>query len=479
MTVFTQSQIAFGTDGWRAIIAEEFTFENVRYCAKGVAQYLKAQGTAGQGVIIGYDTRFGSERFAAAIAEVLAAEGVPSYLCQTWAPTPTVSYNVISQKAAGAIIVTASHNPPEWNGFKYKPDYGGSASPEIIEAVEREIHAAELTGTPSVMPIDDAQRDGIVTMIDPRPVYIDQLRSLVDVERIRDAGLRVVVDPMYGAGMGYLVDLLGGSRTELIEIHGERNPDFPGMRQPEPISHNLGELREAVVRYGYGVGLATDGDADRVGGVDERGRFLTPLQFFALLAFYMLEIRGERGPLVKSITSSRMIDILSEKYDVPVYEEPVGFKYVGPRMMETDALIGGEESGGFGFRGHVPERDGVLSALYILDAMARTGRSMSGLIDWLYETVGPHQYDRLDLEFPAARRAEVMGSVAESQPSELAGVAVTEISTKDGYHFMLDDGSWMLIRFSGTEPLLRIYAEARSMERVQRLIGAGRDLTGI
>ena len=479
MTTSTQSQIAFGTDGWRAIIAEEFTFDNVRACAKGVSRYVKAEGTAGQGVIVGYDTRFGSERFAAAIAEVLAADGVPAYLCQTWAPTPTISYNVIARKAAGAIIVTASHNPPEWNGFKYKPEYGGSASPEIIAAVEREIHEAEALGPPATMPLEDARRDGIVTMIDPRPIYIDQLRSLVDVERIKAAGLRVVSDPMYGAGMGYLMDMLSGGETELMEIHGERNPAFPGMKQPEPISHNLGELRETVVRNGYSVGLATDGDADRVGGVDERGRFLTPLQFFALLAFYLLEIRGERGALVKSITSSRMIDILGEKYDVPVYEEPVGFKYVGPRMMETDALIGGEESGGFGFRGHVPERDGVLSALYILDAMARTGRSLSGLIDWLYETVGPHYYDRLDLEFAAARRAEVMGSVADSRPADIAGVAVSDVTTTDGFRFTLEDGSWLLIRFSGTEPLLRIYAEARSMERVQRLIGAGRDLTGI
>ena len=479
MTNSTQSQIAFGTDGWRAIIAEEFTFENVRYCARGVAEYLRKQGTSGQGMIVGYDTRFGSDRFAAAIAETLAAEGVPVLLNQTWAPTPTVSYSVISKKAAGAIIVTASHNPPEWNGFKYKPDYGGSASTEIITALENEIHAAERMGPKPAPPLADALRAGAVTMFDPQPAYVDQLRSLVDIDRIRSADLGVVIDPMYGAGMGYVSDMLDGGAMQILEIHDERNPAFPGMRQPEPISHNLGDLREAVVRYGYDVGLATDGDADRVGGVDEAGRFLTPLQFFALLAFYLLEIRGERGALVKSITSSRMIDVLGEVYDVPVYEEPVGFKHVGPRMMETDALIGGEESGGFGFRGHVPERDGVLSTLYILDAMARTGRSLSGLIDWLYETVGPHYYDRLDLTFPADRRAEVMDNVANSQPSELARTAVVDVSTTDGFRFTLEDGSWLLVRFSGTEPLLRIYAEARSMERVQLLVSAGRSLTGV
>ena len=479
MTTSTDSQIAFGTDGWRAIIAEEFTFANVRICAQGVAQYLQKEGATQQGIIVGYDTRFGSDRFAAAIAEVLAANGVPVALCETFAPTPTISYNVVSRKAAGAIIVTASHNPPEWNGFKYKPDYGGSASPEIITAVESEIHAAEGAGPPPTMPLDEARRDGIVSMFDPRTAYVEQLRSLVDVERIRSAGLRVAFDPMYGAGIGYLQEVLDGGATEIIQIHGEHNPAFPGMRQPEPISHNLGPLRETVLRSQFSVGLATDGDADRVGGIDELGRFLTPLQFFALLAYYLLEIRGERGPLVKSITSSRMIDVLGELYGVPVYEEPVGFKYVGPRMMETDALIGGEESGGFGFRGHVPERDGVLSALYVLDALARTGWTMSGMVSRLYEAVGPHHYDRLDLAFPAVRRADVLGRVAAGQPSELAGMAVTDISTRDGSRFTLEDGSWLLIRFSGTEPLMRIYAESRSMERVQKIIGAGRDLTGI
>ena len=479
MTASTDSQIAFGTDGWRAIIAEEFTFANVRVCAQGVARYLQKQGTTQQGIVVGYDTRFGSDRFAAAIAEVLAANGVPVDLCQTFAPTPTISYNVVARKAAGGIIVTASHNPPEWNGFKYKPDYGGSASPEIITAVEGEIHAAETAGPPLTMPLDEARHDGKVTMFDPRPAYVDQLRSLVDVERIREAGLRVAFDPMYGAGIGYLHDVLDGGATEITEIHGEPNPAFPGMRQPEPISHNLGPLRETVLRSRYSVGLATDGDADRVGGIDELGRFLTPLQFFALLAYYLLEIRGERGPLVKSITSSRMIDILGDLYGVPVYEEPVGFKYVGPRMMETNALIGGEESGGFGFRGHVPERDGVLSALYILDALARTGWTMSGMVNRLYEAVGPHHYDRLDLTFAAPLRGEILERVAAGQPSELAGVAVTDVSTGDGFRFTLEDGSWLLIRFSGTEPLLRIYAEARSMERVQKVIGAGRDLTGV
>ena len=294
MTASTDSQIAFGTDGWRAIIGEEFTFANVRVCAQGVARYLQKQGTTQQGIIVGYDTRFGSDRFAAAIAEVLAANGVPVDLCQTFAPTPTISYNVVARKAAAGIIVTASHNPPEWNGFKYKPDYGGSASPEIIAAVEGEIHAAERAGAPLTMPLDEARHDGRVTMFDPRPAYVDQLRSLVDVERIREAGLRVAFDPMYGAGIGYLHDVLDGGATEITEIHGEPNPAFPGMRQPEPISHNLGPLRETVLRSRYSVGLATDGDADRVGGIDELGRFLTPLQFFALLAYYLLEIRGER-----------------------------------------------------------------------------------------------------------------------------------------------------------------------------------------
>ncbi len=472
--------ISFGTDGWRAVIAEDFTAPNVRLCAQGVASLIRSTGNAGAGVVIGYDTRFGSERFAVAAAEVLAANDIPVYFCSVPAPTPTVSYHLVKKQGAGAIIITASHNPAEWNGFKYKPDYGGSASPEVIDALERSIDeaAADPDGPPRSN-FRESIASSRIEVFDPKPAYLDHIGSMVDLDRIKAASLRVVADPMYGAGIGYLKELLQGGNLHVEEIHGVPNPAFPGFSRPEPISHNLGPLRDHVLRQHMSIGLATDGDADRVGGVDEKGRAFTALQFFALLAYYLLEIRGERGALVKSVTSSNMIDRLGEVYGVPVHTTPVGFKHLAPKMMEANALIGGEESGGFGFRGHVPERDGVLSALFLLDAMVRTGESASGLLPRLSAVVGPHEYDRLDLEFPAAHRPEILKRVADTQPAMLAGTDVAETSTIDGYRYDLVDGSWLLIRFSGTEPLLRVYAEAPTMGRVQQLIDAGRELTGV
>ena len=476
----TGTAISFGTDGWRAIIAEDFTVPNVRLCAQGVASYLQAEGTANAGVVIGYDTRFGSHRFAVAAAEVLAANDVPVFLCSTYAPTPAVSYNLIAKKAAGAIVITASHNPAEWNGFKYKPDYGGSASPEVIDALEAHIGiAANASEVPPRLEFDLARRRDRVQVFDPKPPYLAHLGGLVDLDRIRSSPLRIAADPMYGAGIGYLTELLGGGSLHVDQIHGEPNPSFPGFSRPEPISHNLGPLRDQVLRRQLAIGLATDGDADRVGGVDEKGRAFTPLEFFALLAHYLLEVRGERGALVKSVTSSSMIDRLGDVYEVPVHTTPVGFKYLGPMMMESDALIGGEESGGFGFRGHIPERDGILSSLYMLDGMVRTAEPASGLLKNLIDVVGPHQYDRLDLTFPAQERSAILERAESARPESLAGTEVAESSRMDGYRYDLADGSWVLVRFSGTEPLLRVYAEATTMARVQQLIGAGRAVTGI
>ncbi|MBI4236002.1 MAG: phosphoglucomutase/phosphomannomutase family protein [Chloroflexi bacterium] len=471
--------IAFGTDGWRAVMAEEFTFANVRLCAQGVATYLHDRGTASRGLVVGYDTRFASERFAGAVAEVLAANDIPVYLTAAFAPTPAISYSIIARRAAGAAIITASHNPAEWNGFKYKPEYAGSASPEVVASLEERIEAARAGGEPPRMALPEARRRGLVQMIDPKGPYTAHLATLVDVERLRRAGLRIVVDPMFGTGMGYLAGLLQGGATQVVEVHAERNPLFPGLERPEPIAPNLGALREEVLRRGFSVGVATDGDADRLGAVDEHGRPLTPLQLFALLAFYLLEVRGERGPLVKSVTSSNMIDRLGEIYGVPVYQTPVGFKFLGPRMMETNALMGGEESGGFGFRGHIPERDGILSALCLLDALARTGRTVSDLLAWLYRAVGPHHYDRRDLAFPPDQQETIRRRVAAAEPASLQGVEIASISTMDGFRFDLRDGSWVLVRFSGTEPLLRVYAEASTPDRVQDLLRAGRELAGL
>ena len=469
--------IKFGTDGWRGVIAEDFTFDNVRVCAQGTADMLGAKGD-NRTVVVGYDTRFGSERFAAAVAEVFAGNGLRVLLADRPAPTPAIGYNLVAKGAGGGVVITASHNPPEWNGYKFKPDYGGSASPEIVAELERHVANAERRGQSKIAPLAEGVKSGLVEYFDPEPLYLENIGRLVDLDGICRAGLRVVVDSMHGSGAGYLATLVSGGSTSVVELRNERNPSFPGMVQPEPLPHNLAGLISVVVESDADVGLATDGDADRLGVVDEGGRFVTTLDAFALLCYYQLEVLGNRGPLVRSITMTSMIDKLGKAYGVPVFDTPVGFKYLGPVMMREDALTAGEESGGYAFRGNIPERDGILSGLMILDLMVRTGRSVSELLSVLRETVGPHFYDRLDLHFDVAEREAIERRVGSAQPRQLAGRRVEDIDTRDGYRFVLPDGFWALIRFSGTEPLLRIYAEGESLDMVQTLLAEARSLAG-
>jgi alpha-D-glucose phosphate-specific phosphoglucomutase len=450
----------------------------VRFCAQGVADYLKQADLASRGLIIGYDTRFASEDFAAAAAEVVAGNGIKVYLCPRAAPTPVISYGVLAKKAGGAIIITASHNPAIWNGFKYKDEHGSSASDETTTRIEGLISEALATGKVSRLPRDKAVEPGLVAEFDLDPVYFDQITKLVDLDAIRQTGLKLVFDPMYGAGAGYMERLLGGGTIELIEINSERNPLFPGIR-PEPIAVNLAKLSATVREQGANVGLATDGDADRMGIVDEKGTFLTQLQVFALLCLYLLEVRGERGPIIKTITTTSMVYRLGEIYNVPVYETPVGFKHVAPIMMAEKALIGGEESGGYGFRGHVTERDGILANLYFLDLIAKTGKNPSELIDYLYSKVGPHHYRRVDITFPEAERQTIISCIQNNLPASIDNVQVLKVDTADGFRFVLADNTWLLIRFSGTEPLLRIYTETDSPERAERLLKLGRELAGV
>ncbi|HEY50677.1 MAG TPA: phosphoglucomutase/phosphomannomutase family protein [Dehalococcoidia bacterium] len=474
-----KNQITFGTDGWRGIIARDFTFDNVRVCAQGVADYLKKAKMAEKGLIIGYDTRFASEDFAAAAAEVTAANEIKTYLCDRATPTPVVSYGVLAKKAAGAIIITASHNPGIWNGFKYKDQHGASAPDDITGAIVKSIDRILAEGQPEQVPLEEAVKRGLVERIDLAPIYRQQVDRLLDLPAIRKAGLNIKIDSMYGAGAGYLKGMLQGGSTKVAELNGERNPLFPGMVRPEPIASNLKRLSGLVRREGASVGLATDGDADRVGIIDENGNFLTQLQVFALLCLYLLEVRGEKGPLVKTLTSSSMIDRLGELYQVPVFETTVGFKYVAPIMLREGAIIGGEESGGYGFRGHVAERDGILAGLYFLDLMIKTGKTPSELLDHLYSKVGPHYYHRIDAKFPAAERQKIINRLRDNPPESIEGVKVAKIDTADGFRYILADNSWLLIRFSGTEPVLRIYVECRSEAEVKKLLEAGKKLAGV
>lgn len=470
--------IVFGTDGWRAIMAEEFTFENVRLCAQGTATFMKQEGLDTKGLVVGYDTRFASEQFAAAVAEVTAANGIYTLLSKRAEPTPVISSEVVSRGAGAGVIITASHNPAEWNGFKFKQRNGGSASPKVVGELERHIARAASNTIPR-MTVLEALEKQLVEFFDPRPAYFDNIVRLVEVEGIRRSGLTVLVDSMFGSGSGFFLKLLGGGSTEVIELREERNPGFPGMLQPEPLAQNLEILSSKVVENGADIGLATDGDADRLGIVDENGKFVTTLQCFALLCLYHLEVLGKRGPLVRTITMTSMVDRLSEIYDVPVYDTRVGFQHLGPLMIEKDALIAGEESGGYAFRGNIPERDGILSGLMVLDMMVRTGKTLSQLLDLLYSKVGPHEYDRLDLRFDPSERQKIQQRMEKSHPSFLAGRRVESIDVRDGLRFVLEGGYWALLRFSGTEPLLRIYAEGASSKEVELLLEETRCIAGV
>jgi alpha-D-glucose phosphate-specific phosphoglucomutase len=472
------SPIKFGTDGWRGIIADDFTFDNVRICAQAVAEYLKKSKLAERALVIGYDTRFGSEDFAAAATEVMAGNDIKVHLCLRPTPTPVVSFAVPATKSAGGIVITASHNPGSWNGFKYKSQDGASAPQKVTSQIEENIASlARRRLSVKRLSLDKALKKGVVDYVDPAPAYFERLGRFVDVERLRRQKLNIMVDPMYGAGIGYFKAILRGGNLRIVEINAERNPSFPRI-QPEPIAKNLTRLSKLVIRRKADLGLATDGDADRIGIIDEKGQFLTQHQVFALLCLYLLEIRGERGAMVRTLTSTMMLSRLGKLFDVPVYETPVGFKYVAPLMTKKRAIIGGEESGGYGFRGHVPERDAILAGLYFLDFMAKTRKTPSQLLDYLYSKVGPHYYDRRDFHISVAKRQTIVHRLTSSPPAFLAGLRLTKVDTTDGFRFFLGDASWLLIRLSGTEPLVRIYAEAESLERVSKLLDEGRNLIG-
>ena len=470
-------KIKFGTDGWRGQIADDYTFENLRRCAQGFASYMLSQGNEGKWIVVGHDKRFHGENFAATVAEVLSGNGLKVYLTDGPTPTPVISYAVVDKGAVGAVNVTASHNPPTDNGFKVRDSSGGAIDPQGLLDIEALIPDSE--ADVKRMPLKDAIAAGAVVVFDAAPGYVEHLKDLIDLQPIKDAGLKVLVDPMWGNGAGWFTQLLEGGKTEVIEIHNQRNPSFPEMNRPEPIPPNVDVGLAKTLEYGADVLLITDGDADRVGLGDENGEFVNQLRVYGMLAYYLLEMRGERGPIVKTLSTTTMLNKLGKIYDVPVYETGVGFKYVAPKMMETDAMIGGEESGGYAFRGNVPERDGILAGLYILDMMVRTGKKPSELLADLFQKVGgPHYYARVDTRFTGDRQARI-DKILSSNPKTLGGLKVTELVTIDGYLFRLEDGGWLLIRFSGTEPLLRVYTETTHEDRVDAILQDGLKAAGI
>jgi len=469
-------KIRFGTDGWRGEIAKEYTFLNVKRCAQGFASYLIGQGHKGKLVIVGYDKRFLSDQFAAAVAEVLAGNGLKVFLTNDATPTPVISYAVVAKNAVGAVNITASHNPPQDNGFKVRDEHGGAIPPKGLSDIEVLIPDDE--NNIQEMPIDEAQNNGSIQIFDASIDYIKHLKTLIDLQPIKDAGLTVLVDAMWGNGAGWFPKLLKDGKTKIIEVNNIRNPAFPGMLRPEPIPPNINIGLKATLEHDADVLIVNDGDADRIGIGDENGEFIDQLRVYGLMAFYLLEVRGERGPIVKTLSTTNMLNRLGELYNVKVYETGVGFKYVAPKMLEVDAMIGGEESGGYAFHGNVPERDGILAGLYFLDMMVKLNKKPTQLLELLFSKVGPHYYDRIDTEFEGDRE-ERKQKIENANPDSIGGLHVTGLETLDGYKFNLEDGGWLLIRFSGTEPKIRVYCETTSEDKVQAILEDGLRIAGL
>ena len=479
------TRIVFGTDGWRARIGEDYTFENVRRCADGVGRYVVARGEQARGVVVAYDRRFASEHFAIAASEVLLAREIRVIFADRAVPTQMSSYEVVERGASAGVVITASHNPWTDNGFKVKSPSGSAAGPDVLGIIEAGIAANGGTDIER-RPFAEAEAAGQVERFDPYEGYERFLRRTLDLDALRAADAAVLVEPMWGAGAGWISRLLAGGRIRVTELHQERNPYFGGVN-PEPIRPNVDESLGMLAGGGFDVGLLLDGDADRAGAADERGTFIHQLQVTGLLMYYLAEHRGLRAPVAMSVNNTSMAARLGKHYGIDVHETPVGFKYIGPKMIETGAMLGAEESGGFGFGMHLPERDGIYADLLLLDLFLRErerGRwPVSRILEAFHELAGPSFYRRVDIHFGRAEydgvKRHVLVDLVDKAPASLAGQAVTRtqpLSTNDGIKFFIADGSWLLVRASGTEPLMRVYTEATSADVRDAIIAAGEQL---
>ncbi len=463
--------ITFGTDGWRGIIADDFTGANVRLVSQAIVNYFLRPDVLGEPTLfVGYDNRSQSEYFAAEAAKVAAAAGLKTILSAQACSSPAISYNAHKFNAKGGIMITASHNPPQFNGVKIKVGYGGSALPSVVDEIVKELNALLDKGQYKVDVPDDAADN--VEKRDLRPAYFDGLRGMVDLNAIKAGGFKIVADPMHGSGSGYLTDILRGVGVEIEEIRRDRNPIFGGIN-PEPIAQNLLALKEAVLSSKADVGVAVDGDADRVGAMDADGNFVDSHRIFALVLRHLYEDKGLRGSVVKTVSTTTLIDKLCAKYGLPLRIVPIGFKNICEWMLKEDVLIGGEESGGIGVQGFIPERDGPLMSLLLLETMATRKKRLEEQIAELMAEFGPHEYQRVDLHPEPSKMPAIIRSLQEDDPSEIAGLPVRGIDRMDGTKFLFDNDAWLLLRPSGTEPAVRVYAEASSQAKVQELIDAG------
>lgn len=475
-TPSTPMAVKFGTDGWRGIIADDFTFANVRVAASAIANYVLEHEQPSAGVCIAYDTRFGSESFAKVVAEVLASAGIPVTLADRITPTPALSYAVRERQAAGGVMITSSHNPAEWNGVKYKASYGGSGSPSIISSIERYLGR----------PLPHAATPAPITRVDFLPEYIAAIERFVDLQAIKASGHKFLIDCMYGAGRGVVSGIFARAGIPFVEIRGEINPAFPGIN-PEPILPHIELSQRAVVENGCSAGLITDGDADRIGAVDEHGNVVDAHKIFSILLKWLLDRKGWPGDVTRAFNTTKMLDRIAAKYGRTLHEHGIGFKYVCDLMLEKDILIGGEESGGVGISKHLPERDGMLNSLLLAQVMADEGKTLGQLVAALQEEFGEHQYGRIDMHIADELKNSAIAR-AKAGLAEIAGLKVLRVETLDGIKFFLDNPTclnpdpakpnaaetWLLLRASGTEPLLRVYCESCSVESVHQVLEAAR-----
>ena len=465
----TDHPIRFGTDGWRAQIGEDFTFENVRRVACAIADYVREEGEPKRGLLVGYDMRFLSPEAAEVAAEAITGRGVTVTLADRPTPTPAVSYAVVERKAAGGLVVTASHNPSRWNGIKFKAPYGGSALPSIMQRIE--FHLDHLDDKGTRLRTRRARRE-TADLVAP---YVAGLKSAVDLEAIRNSGRRFAVDPMFGAARGVIVGLFAESGIPCTEIHGEHNPLFPGLN-PEPIEPHVAGLQRAVREGGDDAGFATDGDADRVGAVDRDGSFIDSHKIFAILLLHLAEDRKLSGEIIKTFSTTQMIDRLAAKYRLPLTITPIGFKYICELMLERDVLIGGEESGGIATKGNPPERDGILNSLLLAEVMARRNRTLGELVGELEGEFGRHVYSRVDLEVSRPAMMRLLAHLRHHTFRNIAGRRIASTESLDGFKMLFKPTGWLLVRPSGTENLLRLYAEAPSRDEVDQLLRAAEAL---
>jgi phosphomannomutase len=458
--------IKFGTDGWRGVIAEDFTFANARIVARAIARYVVRCEDARKGVIIGYDHRFASDGIAAAAAEVISASGTPVFLADKPCPTPAVSLLVRQRGAAGGLMITASHNPYQWNGIKYKASYGSSALPSIVAQIENDLAVAQKENVPPLPP-----QKNQIHPLEPRAPYLDALEKLVDWKRLRNVKLRFVFDPMHGSAAGLLPELFRRNGMACDEISGTRDPRFGGVH-PEPIEPHIEALRQAVLSGKFDAGLCADGDGDRIGAIDRDGTFIDPHQILALLVWHLAGTRNLPGDIAKTFSVTKLIDKLAAKFGRKLHETPIGFKYICELMLEQNILIGGEESGGIGTNLYIPERDATVSALFLAELMAWHGKSLGELLAIIYAEFGEYHYGRVDLDVKPGQKEKAIAHFSNSKLDRILDLKVVRREDMDGIKLYLGEAGWLLVRASGTENLLRVYCETSNAGTTRRVLEA-------